>query len=216
MSVVVLVIGILAVGALFYRVMAGFFVPLFLAALLVVIFRPVHQLLFESTGQRPRIAALLTTLMVLSVVLVPILLVVVVAASQFTAMLSRVNFDGLAGALERGRKQVSLSLPHAEQFRSLERVVNSLEDTSDPERTIAQLDEASALVAFLQANVPGPPEAATQAEAVQERLAEFRVALETSAVPKKDLASPSNTVGDDETAGRVDQLGGTGGHGPVR
>src|SRR6056297_2191430 len=38
MSVVVLMLGILGVGLLFYRVMAGFFVPLFLAALLVVIF----------------------------------------------------------------------------------------------------------------------------------------------------------------------------------
>ena len=54
MSVVMLIFGIVAVGILFYRVMAVFFVPLFLAAALVVVFRPVHQWLLDNTkGRRP-------------------------------------------------------------------------------------------------------------------------------------------------------------------
>jgi predicted PurR-regulated permease PerM len=42
-SLVVLLAVLIGVGIVFYQVMAGFFVPLFLAILLVVMFRPVHQ-----------------------------------------------------------------------------------------------------------------------------------------------------------------------------
>ena len=76
LSVVMLILGILAVGILFYKVMAGFFVPLFLAVLLVVIFRPVHQWIFHRVGDRPRLASLTTTLLIMMVVLVPIILVI--------------------------------------------------------------------------------------------------------------------------------------------
>ncbi|EMI18099.1 membrane protein [Rhodopirellula maiorica SM1] len=51
LSVLMLLLGIFAVGALFYKVMAGFFVPLFLAALLVVIFRPVHDWIYVQTRE---------------------------------------------------------------------------------------------------------------------------------------------------------------------
>ena len=39
LSVVMLILGIVVIGGLFLKVMAGFFIPLFLAALLVVIFQ---------------------------------------------------------------------------------------------------------------------------------------------------------------------------------
>ena len=82
LSVVMLILGIVVVGALFLKVMAGFFVPLFLAALLVVIFRPVHQWFYQRTGNRPRLAAMLTTSLVLLMVLIPVVALISVATSQ--------------------------------------------------------------------------------------------------------------------------------------
>ncbi|MEO9594301.1 AI-2E family transporter, partial [Rhodopirellula bahusiensis] len=93
MSVVMLVIGILAVGVLFYRLMIGFFVPLFLAALLVVIFRPVHLWIFEKVGRRRRLAAGTTTALILFIVLLPLGVLVSVATTQFTILLSKMNLS---------------------------------------------------------------------------------------------------------------------------
>ncbi|MBW3600637.1 MAG: hypothetical protein KY475_25665, partial [Planctomycetes bacterium] len=75
-SFVVLVTIIVIIGILFYRVMANFLLPLFLAALLVVIFRPLHQWLLVKCGGRVRLAAGVTTAAILLIVLLPLGLVV--------------------------------------------------------------------------------------------------------------------------------------------
>ncbi|MFK8111356.1 MAG: AI-2E family transporter [Rubripirellula sp.] len=179
LSVVMLILGIIAVGALFYKVMAGFFVPLFLAALLVVLFRPVHQWFYIRFGRKPRLAALATTFLVLMVVLMPLILVISVATSQFTAMVSHVNFDDLSSALDRARDQVGISLPHAEQFRRLDELTDTLDEPQSESpvgdtELIASIDEATALVAFLQSEVPGPPTAEAFAGTAEAKLEEFR------------------------------------------
>lgn len=127
-STVVLFIVTLVVGILFYRVMVGFFVPLFLAALLVVIFRPVHEWISQRLGERRRLAALTTTISILLVVLLPAVLVVGVAAAQGTAMLSRVNYNSLAFALERTREQLGLEIKNVEPFERLPQLVQALSD----------------------------------------------------------------------------------------
>ena len=173
MSVVMLVVGILAVGALFYRVMAVFFVPLFLAALLVVIFRPVHDWFYSRLGSRGRLAAGVTTGLILMVVFVPVTVVLSVAATQFTALVSHVNVNNLSDALERGRQHFALSLPHAEYFRRLDQVLDSLDESTDPLVTAEKLEDAQALVAFLQENVDGPASADEAAEIAENHLAEL-------------------------------------------
>ena len=74
------VIGL--VGMIFYWVMARFLIPLFLAALLVVIFRPLHRWMLSQTRGRQALAAMLTTLSILLAVLVPIALLIVMAAAE--------------------------------------------------------------------------------------------------------------------------------------
>ncbi len=81
-SLVVLLVVLTAVGAVFYQVMAGFLVPLFLAVLLVVMFRPVHQWIMDRCGGRGHLAAGLTTATVLLAVLVPLGAVMVQAARE--------------------------------------------------------------------------------------------------------------------------------------
>ena len=178
-----LILGIIAVGSLFYKVMAGFFVPLFLAALLVVIFRPIHVWIYRKIGNHRRTAAFVTTSLILIVVLMPITLVLSIATSQFTAMVSHVNFDDLSKALDRARDQMGISLPEAAQFRHLDVLTDSLDEPRNPgdsisaAQVIANIDEATALVNFLQAKVPGPPEAEADASIAAARLDDFRQAV---------------------------------------
>ncbi|MCA9231802.1 MAG: AI-2E family transporter [Planctomycetales bacterium] len=83
-SFIVLLAIILLIGSMFFQVMVQFIVPLFLAAVLVVIFKPLHHWVLEKCGHRPRISAALTTLAILLIVLLPI-----------TGMLYRAVGDGV-------------------------------------------------------------------------------------------------------------------------
>jgi predicted PurR-regulated permease PerM len=71
-SLIVLLAIILLVAAVFFRVMAEFIVPLFLACVLLVVFHPLHAWMLERLPRRPRRAALLTTVVILLVVLLPL------------------------------------------------------------------------------------------------------------------------------------------------
>lgn len=165
MSVVMLMIGILVVGALFYQVMVGFFVPLFLAALLVVLFRPVFIWLLEKTQGRKRLSAGITTVIILLIVLLPLGMLVSIATTQFTVLLSRMN-GSMSVAMDRVRGQLGLELSHADYFRQLDQIVDSIgvrgplidnpltdSGTGNPidfSRKAEKLDQAAAIIAYLQ------------------------------------------------------------------
>ncbi len=70
-SFIVLLAILLLIGAMFFKVIVPFVVPLFLASVLVVVFQPLHQWLIKCLPGRLRITALLTTLLILLVVLLP-------------------------------------------------------------------------------------------------------------------------------------------------
>ncbi len=188
LSVVMLIFGIIAVGALFYKVMAGFFVPLFLAALLVVIFRPVHKWIYDSIGGKARLAAVATTALVLALVLMPVILIISVATSQFTAMVSHVNFNDLSTALDRARDQLGISLVNAEQFRRLDTLSDTLDDPEKPSQILRNIEEAASLVAFLQREVEGPETADAFADVASDRLREFADAVQAQADDYDDTA----------------------------
>ena len=183
LSVAVLILGIIAVGAIFYKVMAGFFVPLFLAALLVVIFRPVHQWFGHRLKGRQRMAALATTATVLMVVLLPIIFLISVATSQFTSMVSHVNYADLTSGLDRARQQMGISLPYAEQFRRLDVLADTLDQPDEPNTELPNLEiqkrteEALTLVKFLQSEVNGPAEADLAASDAEAKLLAFSAAV---------------------------------------
>ena len=71
-SFIVLLTISLLVGAIFFQVMAQFIVPLFLAAVLVVIFQPLHAWMVSRLPSYPRVCALFTTILILLAVLLPI------------------------------------------------------------------------------------------------------------------------------------------------
>jgi predicted PurR-regulated permease PerM len=70
-SVIVLIAILLLMGAVFFQVMAHFVVPLFLASVLVVVFKPLHAAVIDHLPGYPRLSALVTTLLILLAVLLP-------------------------------------------------------------------------------------------------------------------------------------------------
>lgn len=70
-SLIALLAVVLLTGALFFRVVAQFVVPLFLAGVLVVIFQPVHQWFSQKLPGRRYAAAGATTTVIMLTVLVP-------------------------------------------------------------------------------------------------------------------------------------------------
>lgn len=70
-SFIVLLAITLLVGAVFFQVMAQFLVPLFLACVLLVVFQPLHRWLLRRLPTSPRVAAAITTVLIVLVVLLP-------------------------------------------------------------------------------------------------------------------------------------------------
>lgn len=90
-SFAVLLAILLAIAVLFYKVMANFLLPLFLAVLLVVIFRPLHNWCIEKCRGRDRLAAGLTTAVIVLIVLVPLLAVLLQAGAEGVAVYERLQ-----------------------------------------------------------------------------------------------------------------------------
>ncbi len=128
-SFAVLIAIIVVIGALFYKVMIGFFVPVFLAAVLVVVFRPLHRWVCAKVGAREHVAAGITTTLILLIVLIPTALVLSMAAVQ-GAHLYR-NFDassikfGLAKL--RSNRLLNLDFPFAKQVQEIQEKVSDIQ-----------------------------------------------------------------------------------------
>lgn len=119
-SFIMLVAILLVMGALFFQVMAGFFVPLFLAVLLVVMFRPVHRWFVGRCKGRERLAAGLTTLAILAIVMAPLLLVLIQAGLEASSIAQHWNSATVKDRLAKLRDRTGLSLPPQEILVALE------------------------------------------------------------------------------------------------
>ncbi|MEX0585642.1 MAG: hypothetical protein WD176_03295, partial [Pirellulales bacterium] len=84
-SFIALVAIVLVMGGLFFHVIAGFLLPLFLALILVVIFRPLYLWTVKKCQGRERVAAALTTVAILLIVLLPLSLIVTFAVVEATS-----------------------------------------------------------------------------------------------------------------------------------
>lgn len=137
-SFAVLLAIIVVIGALFYKVMIGFFIPVFLAAVLVVVFRPLHRWVCSKVGERDHISAGITTTLILLIVLIPAGLTLTLAAIQGVGLVSDVARipSGIQVGLAQLRKNnwVNLEYPHAEQIRNIQERVTLLQQlvTTEP------------------------------------------------------------------------------------
>ena len=122
----VLLAIIVVIGLLFYKVMVGFFVPVFLAAVLCVVFRPLHRWVLEKLGNRERIAAAVTTLLILLSVLLPAGLILAASAVQGASLVQDVNATSINLGFQRMRNSLGLGITHAEEIRKLQADVDQL------------------------------------------------------------------------------------------
>lgn len=152
-SVLMLLAGILVVGLLFYKVMVGFFIPLFMAAAMVVIFRPVNEWFLDKLRGRRSLAAAATSSVILAIVLVPVFAIVSIAIGQLTGTVSRTDLDDLTSALDRARQRFGLDLEHADRIRRLDALAGMLDQVDRPEVVLAEVIEAKELIGFLDSEV---------------------------------------------------------------
>ncbi len=87
-SFIVLLAILLVIAGLFLRVMADFLLPMFLAVLLVIVFRPLHAWLVEKCRGYDRLAAGLTTGAIVLIFLVPLTLILWQEDDEFPARCS--------------------------------------------------------------------------------------------------------------------------------
>lgn len=88
------------VGFLALKVLSGFLLPLFIAVLLVVMFRPVQQWMARHNGGRERLAAGITTLCVVLIFLLPMMWFISRAATDTLALVSEFDPQSIARRVE--------------------------------------------------------------------------------------------------------------------
>ena len=121
LSFAVLIAIIIFIGLLFYKVLIGFFVPVFLAAVLCVVFRPLHQWVLQKVGHRDRLAAVLTTILIMLALFLPFTMVVAAASVQGLRLVEQNDPSTVFLRITKVRDALGLQLPPYHQ---------SLEDTS--------------------------------------------------------------------------------------
>jgi predicted PurR-regulated permease PerM len=92
-SFVVLVAILLVIAVLFFRVMASFLLPMFLAVLLVIMFGPLHRWFIIKCRGRDRVAAGLTTASILLILMIPLVLILVPAWLEWSTIYSSEDTD---------------------------------------------------------------------------------------------------------------------------
>ena len=148
-SFLVLLAIIVLIGALFYRVMASFVLPLFLAAVLVVIFSPVHNRILQRFNGKKNLAAAATTMIVGLVVMLPIIIAGTYATVEGSRVLKNITPGYLAESLEDFRKVFKLTIPNETAIRNTKSLIEELvddtalqEDSNAVAGTLIRLNEA--------------------------------------------------------------------------
>ncbi len=140
-SLAVLIAIIIIIGLLFYKVLIGFFVPVFLAAVLVVVFRPLHDWVLQKTGHRDNIAAALTTLLIMLALFLPITVVVASAAVQGLKLVEDNDATTVLVRINKMRNSLGLELPpFNDKIKLIEAEINNIIANTERLRTINAFD----------------------------------------------------------------------------
>lgn len=153
-SLLVLCAIVIICGVLFFQVMARFLLPMFLAVILVVMFRPLHQWFVGKCRGHVRIAAGLTTLAILVIVLAPLLFVFSMAAADGVALVTRLQPDVLLLKVTRLRDKFHLDsrLPTDSITVTMPTIVGDLEQLEEFE-AFANPELANNLFADIETKV---------------------------------------------------------------
>jgi predicted PurR-regulated permease PerM len=200
-SFLILVAILVVIAAVFIRVMAGFFVPLFLAALVGVVVQPVYRwALVRARGYR-YVASSIATVVVLVGMLLPIGLVITTGTMEGLSLLDQLQLGNVRTKLNALRRDAGLEIPREADVRRIEAslrrwrdqqrrgespdlkretIENLLQRVDEIERWLKDQGAAapdadtSRLRAALVALRDAPPESIHSDEALQLADAEFR------------------------------------------
>ncbi|HAC90368.1 MAG TPA: permease [Planctomycetaceae bacterium] len=111
-SFTILIAITLLIGLLFYKVLVGFFIPLFLAVVLVVVFQPLHRWVLSKIPDRSSLAAGITTFLILALLLMPIGLVGVMAGVQGLQFTEQNNVSSIGLQISKLNRSLGLDMPH--------------------------------------------------------------------------------------------------------
>jgi len=143
LSIVVLLAILVAIGVIFFRVMSAFLVPVFFAALLAVIFEPLHQRVSEKFGQKSRyLAAGITTLFAGFAVIAPAALIITLAVLEGVALVNQFGDVSVRKRLDNVREQMQLEIPHHDDLRKIESTLSFL-DASLSRGETPRVDQAT-------------------------------------------------------------------------
>jgi predicted PurR-regulated permease PerM len=106
-SFVVLVAILLVIAALFFQVMAKFLLPMFLAVLLAVMFGPLHRWFKAKCKGRDRLAAGLTTVSIILILLIPLAAILIPACFEGQAI-----YTAIIKSVGRESQRVPAALPN--------------------------------------------------------------------------------------------------------
>ena len=127
-SLFVLIVIIVVISVLFYRVMATFILPLFLAALFAVLFRPIHRWMLVRFKDRETVAAGLTTTAILCIVLLPLLGVLTLAAHEAWTQQQNFDYDLLREKVGSLGETVGFTRPFKTHIEQLDLAVAEIPD----------------------------------------------------------------------------------------
>jgi len=140
-SFLALIAIIVLSGAMFYQVMASFVLPLFLAAVLCVVFAPLHRFVLRKFKKRIRLAALATTTIIGLVVLLPLIIIVSIAIVEGSRLASSVTPAVIADNLADLRQKFNLNIPHKAILLQIEAEVETLTTST----TVGLVDQTTQL-----------------------------------------------------------------------
>ena len=121
LSFVTLVLVTGAFGVLFFEVTSTLLLPLFLAMVSVVMFRPLHTWCVRLLRGRNRVAAVITTTLVLLVVVAPVVFVLLLAGNEAAKLMRNLDEGEFRDKLHRVRLSLGLEYPHVIEMRFAER-----------------------------------------------------------------------------------------------
>jgi predicted PurR-regulated permease PerM len=125
-SFLVLIAILVLSGAMFYQVMASFVLPLFLAAVLCVVFAPLHRFVLRKFKKRVRLAAITTTTLIGLVVLLPLIITVSIAFVEGSRLAATVTPAVIAENLADLRQKFNLNIPHQSTLLQIEAEIEKL------------------------------------------------------------------------------------------
>ena len=133
-SFTVLIGIIFVMGILFFRVMASFVLPLFLAAVLVIVFQPTYGYFLRKFKGRRRWSASVTTAIIGLVVMLPIGLVIAMAVVEGANVTKKLTPAYIKASVEDIREKLDLEMPHKNEFSAISATFEHLSDKALAER----------------------------------------------------------------------------------